>query len=89
MPKSYKREVAIIALAAMYMFVGYTLYTLANLSQTEAMVSLVGMLIIPTFATVAAAFGLDSYFKQNPALRKDDSISVSSPPSDSQNENQR
>lgn len=51
----------------MYMFIGYTLYTLADLEQTDAMVDLVGILVIPTFATVAAAFGIDSYFKQNNA----------------------
>lgn len=61
---------ALICLAAMYAFVGYTLYTLSSLDQTAAMVDLVGILVIPTFATVAAAFGLDSYFKQN---KKDDS----------------
>jgi hypothetical protein len=70
--KSYKREVAAISLAALYIFIGYTLHTLAQLNQTAAMVDLVGVLVIPTFATVAAAFGIDSYFKQNPATRKDD-----------------
>ena len=64
--KTYKREVAIMCLIAMYSFISYTLYTLAELKQTEAMVDLVGILVIPTFATVAAAFGIDSFFKQNP-----------------------
>jgi hypothetical protein len=63
--KTYKREIAAISLAVLYSFVGYTLYTLSVLNQTAAMVDLVGVLVIPTFATVAAAFGLDSYFKQN------------------------
>jgi uncharacterized membrane protein YecN with MAPEG domain len=63
--KTYKREIAAISLAIMYVFIGYTLYTLAELNQTAAMVDLVGILVIPTFATVAAAFGIDSYFKQN------------------------
>lgn len=63
--KTYKREVAAISLAVLYGFIGYTLYTLADLGQTAAMVDLVGVLVIPTFATVAAAFGIDSYFKQN------------------------
>jgi choline-glycine betaine transporter len=71
-PKSYKREVAAISLGVLYTFIGYTLYTLADIGQTDAMVSLVGILVIPTFATVAAAFGLDSYFKQNPTLQKDE-----------------
>lgn len=71
MKKTYKREVAIAALVMMYSFVGYTLYTLSSLGQTEAMVDLVGILIIPTFATVAAAFGLDSYFKQGNRERPD------------------
>jgi hypothetical protein len=62
--KTYKREIATAALAIMYIFIGYTLYTLASLNQTAAMVDLVGILVIPTFATVAAAFGIDSYFKQ-------------------------
>ena len=62
--KTYKREIAAISLAVLYSFIGYTLYTLASLGQTAAMVDLVGILVIPTFATVAAAFGIDSYFKQ-------------------------
>jgi choline-glycine betaine transporter len=63
--KTYKREIAAISLAVMYLFIAYTLHTLAQLNQTAAMVDLVGILVIPTFATVAAAFGIDSYFKQN------------------------
>lgn len=63
--KTYKREIAAASLAALYVFISYTLYTLADLGQTAAMVDLVGVLVIPTFATVAAAFGIDSYFKQN------------------------
>lgn len=63
--KTYKREVALASLIALYGFISYTLYTLASLNQTAAMVDLVGILVIPTFATVAAAFGIDSYFKQN------------------------
>ncbi len=63
--KTYKREIAASALLVLYSFIGYTLYTLADLGQTDAMVDLVGILVIPTFATVAAAFGIDSYFKQN------------------------
>lgn len=61
--KSYKKEIATITLVALYLLVGYTLYTLASASATDAMVNLVTVLIIPTFATIAAAFGLDSYFK--------------------------
>ena len=64
--KSYKREVAFFALAVMYAFIGYTLHTLAILHQTSAMVDLVGTLVIPTFVTVAAAFGIDAYYRQNP-----------------------
>jgi len=63
--KTYKREIAASALLVLYSFIGYTLYILAGLGQTDAMVDLVGILVIPTFATVAAAFGIDSYFKQN------------------------
>lgn len=63
--KSYKREIAAFSLAMLYVFISYTLYTLAGLNQTSAMVDLVGVLVIPTFATVAAAFGIDAYFKQN------------------------
>lgn len=65
-PKTFKREVAVSALLTLYIFIGYTLYNLANLNQTSSMVELIGMLIIPTFATVAAAFGIDSYFRQHP-----------------------
>lgn len=60
--RTYKKEIAAITLGALYLLVGYTLYTLASASATDAMVSLVTVLILPTFATIAAAFGLDSYF---------------------------
>ena len=66
--KTYKREMTIGILIALYTFISYTLYNLAKLEQTDAMVDLVGILIIPTFATVAGAFGLDSYFKQHPKI---------------------
>lgn len=68
--KSYKREVAAISLFMLYVFISYTLYTLATLNQTAAMVDLVGILVIPTFATIAAAFGMDAYFKQNPTPKQ-------------------
>lgn len=64
--KTYKRELAIASLAVLYVFIGYTLITLAIANSLQSMVDLVSVLIIPTFATVAAAFGIDSYFKQNP-----------------------
>ena len=64
--KSYKREIAAASLFMLYSFFGYTLYTLAAASAYAAMVDLVTVLVIPTFATLAAAFGIDSYFKQNP-----------------------
>lgn len=64
--KTYKREIATASVLVLYVFIGYTLYTLASAGALEAMVDLVSVLILPTFATVAAAFGLDSYFKQNP-----------------------
>jgi hypothetical protein len=70
--KSYKREVAALSLGALYTFIAYTLYTLSDLGQTAAMVDLVGILVIPTFATVAAAFGMDAYFKQSPLAKKED-----------------
>ena len=64
--KTYKREIATASLLVMYAFIGYTLYTLASANAIDAMVDLVTVLILPTFATLAAAFGIDSYFKQNP-----------------------
>ena len=54
----------------LYIFISYTLYTLAALNQTSAMVDLVGILVIPTFATIAAAFGMDAYFKQSPNTKQ-------------------
>ena len=69
--KTYKREIAVSALIVLYSFIGYTLYTLADLGQTSAMVDLVGILVIPTFATVAAAFGIDSFFNQNNKDKQD------------------
>jgi uncharacterized membrane protein YeiB len=76
--KTYKREIAAISLVVLYSFIGYTLYTLSSLNQTAAMVDLVGILVIPTFATVAAAFGIDSYFKQNKRQNtKEDNVSNS------------
>jgi len=70
--KTYKREVMIGSLAMLYGFCSYTLYHLALLERTDAMVDLVGMLTLPTFALVGAAFGLDSYFKQNPKTQDPD-----------------
>jgi len=61
--KSYKKEIAALTLAALYILIGYTLFVLSRASATDAMVSLVTVLILPTFGTIAAAFGLDSYFK--------------------------
>lgn len=66
MYKSYKREIAAASLLVLYLFFGYTLYILAAAAAYTAMVDLVTVLVIPTFATLAAAFGIDSYFKQNP-----------------------
>jgi SNF family Na+-dependent transporter len=66
MSKTYKREIASASLLVLYVFIGYTLYTLSVANALDAMVDLVSVLIIPTFAMLAAAFGIDSYFKQNP-----------------------
>lgn len=73
--KTYKREIATASLGILYVFIGYTLYTLASAGAIDAMVDLVTVLVLPTFATLAAAFGIDSYFKQNPRTgnRTDDS----------------
>jgi fumarate reductase subunit C len=70
--KTYKREIAAVGLVILYIFFGYTLYTLASANAYLAMVDLVTVLVLPTFATIAAAFGLDSYFKQNPRAKEEE-----------------
>jgi hypothetical protein len=70
--KTYKREIAGLGLLILYLFFGYTLYILATANAYAAMVDLVTVLVIPTFATMAAAFGLDSYFKQNPRSKEEE-----------------
>lgn len=68
--KSYKREIATFSLIVLYLFYGYTIYTLSMADMYEAMIQFVSVLVIPTFATVAAAFGIDAYFKGKLSLEE-------------------
>lgn len=68
--KSYKREIAAFSLVVLYGFYGYTIYILAVAGMHEALIQFVSVLVIPTFATVAAAFGIDAYFKGKLSLEE-------------------
>lgn len=65
MAKTYKREVATACL-------GYCgiLGVLAVLRESEAALSALSVLVPPSFLFAAGAFGIDSYFKQNPGVTK-------------------
>ena len=64
--KTYKREISILSLIFLNIFIGYVLFTAAKVGAIEQMVTIVTVQIIPVYALVAAAFGIDAYFKQNP-----------------------
>ena len=68
--KTYKREIAAFSLIVLYLFYGYTIYILSIANMYEAMIQFVSVLVIPTFATVAAAFGIDAYFKGKLSLEE-------------------
>jgi hypothetical protein len=71
--KSYKREVALGSLIFLYALIAYAVYVFANGGHIQAIVDILSILVIPTFGTVAAAFGIDAFFKQNPRLKESQS----------------
>ena len=68
--KTYKREIATFSLVVLYGFYGYTIYILAVAGMHEALIQFVSVLVMPTFVTVAAAFGIDAYFKGKMSLEE-------------------
>ena len=65
-PKTGKREYAVAVMVQMYLLVGFTMWALYEAGNTEGMISLVTIIVVPSFAVFASAFALDAFFKQGP-----------------------